>query len=105
VTAPGGRGLQARDGQREVEQLPRRTAHALHGLIVASKELNMPVTAAEAQVYDEEALTARHTAAGLRHAHRLGLVGYAVPYWIPSNAALELRAAIEDRYLRETEEA
>jgi hypothetical protein len=87
-----------------VEGLPRRTAHALHGLLESSGQLNMPVTAAEAQVYDGEAYTARQTAAGLRHAHRLGLVAYTGRYWCPLNGAYDLRRALEDRYLCDTDD-
>lgn len=88
-----------------VEGLPRRTAHALHGLLEwCHNNPNMPPTSAEAQLYDGEALSARQTAAGLRHAHRLGLVAFTGCYWCPMNGAYELRSALEDRYLRETDE-
>lgn len=91
----------------EVAQLPRRTAHALHGLLVASLELKMPVKAHEVQVYDGEAITAHQTAAGLVHARRLGLAMYTGTgsrLWVATEAAQGLRYAIEDRYLRETYE-
>lgn len=85
-----------------VAELPRRTAHALYGLLESSRQLNMPVTAAEAMIYDMEAMTPRHTARGLRHARALGLCHYTGRYWTPSFAALELHRALENRYLDET---
>lgn len=46
---------------------------------------------------------ARATAAALRHAQRLRLAMYVPPrYWTPTHRALGLRAAFEERYLRDT---
>ena len=89
---------------RIVAALPRRTAHALHALLESSREMNMPVTAAEAMLYDEEAMGPRGTAMALKHAQRLGYC-FVTPggYWVPGNATYDLRYALEDRYLRETE--
>lgn len=55
-----------------VAKLPRRTAHAVHALLEASRELNMPVTSREIVIYDEEARDARSTGAALREANQIG---------------------------------
>ncbi len=88
-----------------VAALPRRTAHALHALIESSRDLKMPALAREVILYDGEAMTVRSTSAGLRHAQFLGLAVFTGRYWTPTNAALDLRYALEDRYLREAVEA
>jgi hypothetical protein len=88
----------------DVEKLPRRTAHAVHALIESSRQANMPVTAAEAMLYDEEARSPRATGLALANARKLGLAVYTGRYWIPSFDALALRYPFEKRYLRETED-
>ena len=60
-------------------------------------------TKAAAQIYDGEALTARHTGATLRAAQEAGLAVRAGRYWVATNAALDRHRAFEDRYLRDTE--
>lgn len=90
------------DDLRAVDDLPRRTAHAIHGLLVASLEHGMPVTAAEVQVYDEEAIRVQATGKGLSHARRLGYAMYTGRYWIPSSLAHNLKSKFEDRYLSDT---
>lgn len=89
---------------RMVNKLPRRTAHAVHALLVASAEHAMPVTAAEVQVYDEEAIRFQATAKGLAHARRLDLAIYTGRFWIPSVLASSLRRRFEDRYLSDTQD-
>lgn len=91
-----------------VEDLSRRVAHVTHALIVATKELHMPVTAQEVMVYDSEAPSLMSTSAGLSHARRQGLAVYSGRYsngryWIPSFTALEMRAELEKRYLDDTD--
>lgn len=92
----------------DVTRLPRRTAHAAHALIVASNTLQMPVTAVEVMVYDEEALTLMSTTAALTHARRAGLAQYSGRYgsgryWYPSFTALDVQHQLEDRYLNDTQ--
>lgn len=87
-----------------VAELPRRTAHALHALIVTTRELGMPPTAAEVLIYDEESFSARQTARALREAGRLRLAVYVPPrYWAATNVTMEHATELEDRYLRETD--
>ena len=74
----------------------------MHALLVASKELNMPVRACEIVFYDEEAFSARGTGMALAHARTLGLASYTGTYWIPGFDAYEHRRDFETRYLRET---
>lgn len=88
-----------------VAALPRRTAHAMHALVYAGIELNMPVTAAEVCIYDSEAPNIVSTGAALREARERGLAIFTGKYWIATNEALELRSALEERFLRETEES
>jgi hypothetical protein len=83
--------------------IPRRTAHATHALLTASKEHNMPVTAAEVCIYDEEALSVRSTGSALREARVRGLAVFTGLYWIPTNFALDLRREFEERFLADTE--
>ena len=87
-----------------VAALPRRTAHAVHALMACSRDLNMPVTAAEICLYDEEAQSVRGTGNALAHARRLGLAVFTGQYWVPSFTALDMRGAFEDRFLTETED-
>ena len=73
--------------QEVVAALPRRTAHALHALLEVEHDPSLeggPFLASEVVVYDEEALTARSTAAALRAAQRLGLAVCAGGYWAPT---------------------
>lgn len=86
---------------RNVGSLPPRVAHAMHALIVASVEHNMPVTAGEIVIYDEEARNATATGAALREARAYGLAVYTGRYWVPTNRALDLRTGLEERYLRD----
>ena len=91
--------------QEAVAALPRRTAHALHALLEVEHDPSLeggPFLASEVVVYDEEALTARSTAAALRAAQRLGLAVCAGGYWTPTFRAYDLRGALEERYLEET---
>jgi hypothetical protein len=86
-----------------VAALPRRCAHATYALVAASRARNMPLTAGEVVIFDEEASSAVATGAALRHAQRRGLAVYTGKYWLPTNLALELRTALEDRYLAEVD--
>lgn len=88
-----------------VAALPRRTAHALHALLELEKHpVTQIPTAAEVMLYDMEADSPRGTAAALRHAAKLGYAMRVPPaYWTATFSGLELRRALEDRYLRETD--
>lgn len=86
-----------------VAALPRRTAHALHALLVSNDEQRAPSTAAEVCVYDGEALGARATAAALREGWRRGYCVCAPGgYWAALAPAQQLRGALEARYLEDT---
>lgn len=89
--------------QEIVDGLPRRTAHALYALLAATQAVNMPVRSSEIIVYDEEALSTQQTAAGLRHAARLGLAACINGLWVASAIGNELRRPLEERYCAETE--
>ncbi len=92
-----------------VSTLPRRTAHAAHALVACSTELgaherSVP-SAAEVILYDAEALSVQATGSALAHAARKGLAFRVPPrYWCVTGWGHKCRAALEDRYLRETEE-
>lgn len=61
-----------------------------------------PVTAAEVVIYDDEALSARHTSRALVSASRRGLCFYdGRMCWWPTGA-YDIRGALEDRFLRDT---
>jgi hypothetical protein len=85
-----------------VDDLPRRTAHALYALLCASTEQNAPPTAAEACIYDEEAPNAQGTGQALRNGHRLGLCFNTRGFWWPQPALYDLRTELEARFLRDT---
>lgn len=93
-----------------VDELPPRVAHAVHGLLAASS-IGMgggsgPFTAAEVCVYDFDALSPRGTGAALREAAKRGLVVFVPPrYWTPTNATLDHRRAFEDRALRDEDQS
>lgn len=84
----------------------RRVAHAVHALMEVRNDLSVgpygPFKAAEIVLYDGEALTARHTAAALRQAERLGLAVNISGYWTATNLALDHCRDFEDRYMRDT---
>lgn len=84
-----------------VDAMPARMAHALHGLLVASAEEKAPATAAEICVYDFDALSPRATGQALRRAAERGYCFLTQDLWWPTNAAHELRYALEDRALRD----
>jgi hypothetical protein len=91
----------------DVEALPRRVAHVTHALIEAQSAYafgQQPLRSGEVVLYDGEALDARQTASALRRARNHGLVACAGRYWFPTFLALEHRRALEERYLRETDE-
>lgn len=94
----------ASEPRLDVDALPRRTAHAMHALFEASRELRMPPTAAETCVYDEEAVSVKATAAALREAQRRGLAANARGFWFVAGDALLLgRRPFERRWLVDTE--
>lgn len=94
----------------DVNALPRRVAHAVHALMEVRNDVTVGpyghFKASEVVLYDSEALTARHTGTALREAQKLGLAAYiGRGLWTATNLALENRAAFEERYIRETDEA
>jgi len=90
------------DAAEQVAALSRRVAHATHALIESSRELNMPVKASEVIIYDAEALTVNSTGKALSAARRKGLAENWGRVWTPSLRALDLRKALEDRFLADT---
>ena len=91
--------------QEVVAGLPRRTATRRYVLLEVEHDPSLeggPFLASQVVVYDEEALTARSTAAALRAAQRLGLAVCAGGYWTPTFRGYDLRGALEERYLEET---
>lgn len=89
------------------DRLPRRTAHAVHALMEVRNDPSIgpygPFKASEVVLYDSEAMSARATAAALRHAQRFGLALYVGRgLWTATNAALNLGREFEDRYCRDT---
>lgn len=92
-----------------VEQLPRRVAHAVHALMAVRDDANIgpygPFLASEVVLYDGEAVSARATAAALREAKKFGLAVYiGHGLWTATHLALDHASQFEDRYLRDTEE-
>lgn len=89
----------------EVARMPQRMAHALHALVAATTvHPPMPRTAAEVCIHDS-GWGPLSTGAALREAARRGYcVRTSGGYWVAANRALELRAALEDRYLAETDD-
>lgn len=89
-----------------VADLPRRVAHATYALLYATREEKMPPYAREVVLYDPEALSAQETGTALHQASRYGLTVRAPGgLWLAREAAHELEAALEERFLRETDEA
>lgn len=91
----------------DVDGLPRRVAHAVHALMEVRNDVSVgpygPFKASEVVLYDDEALSARSTAAALSHAERLGLAINIRGYWTATVLALDHCRAFEERYMRETE--
>ena len=87
--------------QETVDAMSPRMAHALHGLVLASLEQKGPPTAAEACIYDFDAISPRATGQALRHAAKRGYCFANRGYWWPLNDAYALRYALEDRALRD----
>lgn len=96
-------------GDLDVDALPRRVAHVAHALMAASDPMAFgigPLKVSEIMIYDGESLSPAATNSALLRAmrkHRLvDRVGYGL--YIPSIIALDNRAALEERYLRDTDE-
>lgn len=91
------------DGAAVVASLPRRLAHLVFALIVASREYNGPVTPAEIAIYDQEAMTMASVYDLLRRALEEGLAdrwGHGI--YVPTLRAGDLAPWLEDRVLEET---
>jgi hypothetical protein len=73
--------------------LTPRVAHVLHALMARWADRGEAVTAAEVCEYDSEALTVRHTVAGLMQARRLGFAENLAPgLWIATDRAWAMPA-------------
>lgn len=86
-----------------VADLPRRTAHALHALLCAADDQHGPPSASEVVIYDEEAPSARSTAAALTSARRRGYCFCTNGFWWPTHHAYDARNDLEERFLADTE--
>lgn len=100
-----------REQRLDADALPRRVAHATFALVFRPLMAHDygPFTAAEVCEFDgPEAYTPQHTGAALREAAKLGLAMY-IPsgggLWTATNYALDNKQALEDRFLRDTEDA
>lgn len=95
-----------RDAAEQVAALPRRVAHAAHALLATTDEIGGPAVVAEIVVHDREALNVQSTSAALgRACHKHGLAeNWGSGVWTPSLRARDLRGALEDRFLADTEE-
>ncbi len=92
------------DAAEQVAALPRRTAHAAHALLACCADMRGPAKVNEVIMYDAEALSTRATAAALSGARRARLADYwGRGVWVPTIHAHDLRAALEDRFLADTE--
>lgn len=94
------------DAAEQVAALPRRTAHAVFALLEAQRQDGYgPFKASEVVIYDSEARSAVSTGRALFHAMSLRLADrWGVGLWSPTLQATLLREALEERFLRETEE-
>jgi hypothetical protein len=83
--------------------LPLRVAEVTHALMEACRAIGggVPVTTHEVWRYDERSLTLGATSSALTRAMKLRLADRAAPrgLWMPTNAAWEMRRALEDRVL------
>jgi len=91
------------DAADRVAALTRRVAHATFALLETNRELGMPVKASEVVMYDAEALSVVATGRALSAARRRGLAENWGGVWTPSLLALDLRKALEDRFLTDTD--
>lgn len=88
----------------DVAKLSRRVAHAVYAMLACTKDRgNMPSTAAEIVVFDEEASSAQETAAALKQAQKLGYAVYTGRYWVPTQAATLRRTEFEERFLQDVD--
>jgi len=85
--------------RKEVAMLPARMAHALHGLLVAVQGEKGPPTAAEACLYDFDALSVQSTAQALHHAAKRGYCFNINGCWWPTNRVYDIKYALEERSL------
>jgi len=95
----------SKQGAEYVEQLPARTAHVTAALLEAWSEPGGPgpgpLKASEIVIYDWEALDSHQTGAALAAARRCGLVDGIRGLWFATPKAHELKAALEDRSIRD----
>lgn len=93
------------DAAEQVAALPRRTAHAAYALLAYARDYPYgPHRASEVVSYDSEAVSAQATGRALASAMHRGLADrWGEGLWTPTVHAGDLRQALEDRFLRETE--
>lgn len=92
------------DAVEQVAALPRRTAHATYALLATCEDQHGPAIASEVVIFDSEALSAFSTGRALAAARRRGLAQHwGGGVWAPSNLAYDLRGALEDRFLADTD--
>lgn len=94
------------DEQRTiVEALPRRVAHATYALLALSRDGATPATTAEVCERDSEALSVSSTGSALHRALRHDLVDRWAPgLWSTRPHGVDLYAALEARFLHETDD-
>jgi hypothetical protein len=93
------------DAVEQVAALPRRVAHAVHALQALHEDGVMgPWRPCEIIVRDVESLSIASTCGALKRAMALGLVGkWGRGLYSTSPLAGDLKEAIEDRFLADTE--
>lgn len=95
--------------QEIVASIPRRIAHVVHALIESSGPYAYGPgfrRTAEVLVYDSESYSVASTRAALSRGLKRGLVdrvGVRPAFWFPTNRAMDLRIALEERFLADTE--
>lgn len=99
----------SKQGAEFVADLPLRVAHVTHAVLAASSEPGGPgpgpLKASEIVVYDWEAIDVRMTGTALAAARRCGLVDGIRGLWFATPKAHEFGDALEDRSLRDEDEA
>jgi hypothetical protein len=77
--------------------LPRHVAQVAHALLEAATQAGGgPLKASEVMIYDRDALTIQATATALYHAMRRRLADRGgTGLWMPTNAAWDMRKALE----------
>jgi hypothetical protein len=91
------------DAEKQVAALPRRVAHVAYATLVACEGGN-PSKPSEIIIYDSESRSVGGTCSALRRAIDAGLVDrWAYGIYVPTLRGYDLKPALEDRFLEETE--